>query len=180
MYKVLFRQIYCDTFRTWLRAMFWCHVVIRIFPEAIDLASDVLVEHYLEEPGAMGEQFRYRLLRIAQRRAALVVAMLVIFIAGCPSSPPISPPPDASDASTRVVVAGSDSGSVLLSPCNLACTNMAKLGCAEGTDPHCVDVCDHAQSSGLTNLKPDCLAQAVDLAALKACGTVTCKRDAGK
>lgn len=100
---------------------------------------------------------------------------------GCPS--PAVSPPNASDAATQVTVtttiAASDSGSILFTPCNLACTNMAKLGCPEGVNANCVDVCNHAQASGLTNLKPDCLASAATVAAAKACGTVTCAIDAG-
>ena len=38
-YKVWFRQIYCSTFRQWLEQMFWCFVVIKVFPEAMEMES---------------------------------------------------------------------------------------------------------------------------------------------
>lgn len=36
-YKVWFRQIYCENFKQWLEQMFWCFIVIKIFPRAVDL-----------------------------------------------------------------------------------------------------------------------------------------------
>ena len=36
-YKVWFRQIYCENFTQWLQEMFWCFVVIKIFPRAVNL-----------------------------------------------------------------------------------------------------------------------------------------------
>jgi len=36
-YKVWFRQIYCESFTQWLQEMFWCFVVIKIFPKAVNL-----------------------------------------------------------------------------------------------------------------------------------------------
>lgn len=33
-WKVPFRQVYCDTLLTWLRATIWCHVVLRLYPYA--------------------------------------------------------------------------------------------------------------------------------------------------
>ena len=42
MFKVPFRQVYCDTFIGWLKAILWCHVVIRVFPKVHDFGSDAL------------------------------------------------------------------------------------------------------------------------------------------
>lgn len=36
-WKVPFRQVYCDSLRQWARAVFWCHVVVRIFPRAVEV-----------------------------------------------------------------------------------------------------------------------------------------------
>lgn len=32
MYKVPFRNVYCDTFRMWIAETIYCHVVLRINP----------------------------------------------------------------------------------------------------------------------------------------------------
>lgn len=37
--KVPFRQVYCPDFKSWLRATIWCHVVLRLFPDVIDVGS---------------------------------------------------------------------------------------------------------------------------------------------
>jgi len=37
MYKVWFRQIYCENFKQWVQQMIWCFIVIKIFPNATDL-----------------------------------------------------------------------------------------------------------------------------------------------
>ena len=34
MYKVPFRSIYCDNFISWLRAIAWCFLVLKIWPNA--------------------------------------------------------------------------------------------------------------------------------------------------
>jgi hypothetical protein len=36
LWKVPFRQVYNDSFRSWLRSTFWCHVVLRLYPGASD------------------------------------------------------------------------------------------------------------------------------------------------
>ena len=35
-YRVPFRQVYCDTFGSWLKAILWCHVALRLYPNASD------------------------------------------------------------------------------------------------------------------------------------------------
>lgn len=37
MYKVPFRSIYCDTISNWVSEIFWCFVVIKIYPRACNL-----------------------------------------------------------------------------------------------------------------------------------------------
>lgn len=50
MLKVPFRQVYCDTFVGWLKATLWCHLVIKVFPFAVDLGSDSLLDDYVRDP----------------------------------------------------------------------------------------------------------------------------------
>lgn len=72
-YKVPFRQAYATTFAGWLKYTFWCHVVIRVFPDCVDLGSDALVPYYLERPETFFEQYRFMLARVdgeRSRRAA--------------------------------------------------------------------------------------------------------------
>lgn len=57
-WKVPFRQVYTSTFADWVRQTFWCHVVIRVFPGAVDLKSDALSEVYREKPETMYEQYK--------------------------------------------------------------------------------------------------------------------------
>ncbi|MGA9210472.1 MAG: hypothetical protein WB347_21940 [Terriglobales bacterium] len=61
--------------------------------------------------------------------------------------------------------------------CQAACANLATLGCAEGIDPTCVTTCTSAQTRGLTDLKPACLAAAIGVGDVQACGTVACTTD---
>lgn len=37
MYKVPFRSIYCDTISSWVLEIFWCFVVLKIYPRAHNL-----------------------------------------------------------------------------------------------------------------------------------------------
>ena len=61
MYKIPLRQIYTGTFVAWVKETFWCHVVIRLFPFALDLYSDSLKGYYLENPSAFFEQYEPRI-----------------------------------------------------------------------------------------------------------------------
>lgn len=36
MYKVPFRDIYCDTLRSWIQETIWCHVILKVFKSDID------------------------------------------------------------------------------------------------------------------------------------------------
>ena len=58
MWKVPFREVYCETFGGMLKEMLWCHVVARVFPGARDLGADALAEHYFADPGAFFEQYK--------------------------------------------------------------------------------------------------------------------------
>jgi len=58
--------------------------------------------------------------------------------------------------------------------CQDACANLLRLACPEGQDSSCVEVCQQAQITRLTDLKPVCLAGAKDRVAVRSCGSVAC------
>lgn len=58
------------------------------------------------------------------------------------------------------------------SACKRACLNLRRLGCDAG-GPACESACLHAQSSGVVDLHPECIADAARAADLAACGKVT-------
>ena len=61
--------------------------------------------------------------------------------------------------------------------CAAACANLVKLGCPEGhpkAGKSCLDVCNHTQSTHLTDLHTACLAAAKSVPEVKACKSVTC------
>lgn len=59
MWKVPFRQVYCDTFKECLRATFWCHVVIKVFPHVIDLEKTPFLAEYKKDPAFFRDQYMY-------------------------------------------------------------------------------------------------------------------------
>lgn len=67
-WKVPFRQVYCFSFVDWLRQTFWCHVVIKVFPNAIDLGGDPLVPHYKNNPKMFYEQYEFAIDRVQEER----------------------------------------------------------------------------------------------------------------
>ena len=66
-WKVPLRAIYCESFVQMLKATLWCHLVIRVFPHARDLASDGLVECYFDRPTMFFEQYESVLRRVSGR-----------------------------------------------------------------------------------------------------------------
>jgi hypothetical protein len=78
--------------------------------------------------------------------------LFLLAFAGCVTTP--SPPPG--------------------DECQAACANLLKLACPEGQDSSCVEVCQQAQATRLTDLKPTCLARAKDRVAVRLCGSVDC------
>jgi len=66
--KVPFRSVYAFGLREWLKATFWCHVVIRVFPYVADLGSDALLELYLEDPKEFLEQYRTLITKAVEAR----------------------------------------------------------------------------------------------------------------
>ena len=58
-YKVPFRQVYCATFKDFIKETIWCLFVIRIFPKAHDFGSDGLKDYYKRNKGNMYEQLSF-------------------------------------------------------------------------------------------------------------------------
>jgi hypothetical protein len=40
MYKILRRQVYCDTLLVWFREMIWIFFVIKLFPYSYDFCNE--------------------------------------------------------------------------------------------------------------------------------------------
>ena len=59
MWKVPFRQVVCPTLKSCVKYTIWCHLVIRIFPCAIDFASDGLLSLYKQDNKTMFEQYEF-------------------------------------------------------------------------------------------------------------------------
>jgi hypothetical protein len=94
---------------------------------------------------------------------ALVVGL---FLAGC-SGRQVVPPPSR-DASPEPPA-----------DCAEACANLERLGCPEGrpaSGANCVDVCDHAESTGVFSMRMACVASARSVGEVRACGTVRCSQ----
>lgn len=124
----------------------------------------------------------------------LMGASLAIFFAyataGCPTPAPKPPPHDASDASDAPFDAGFDGpvpegepdAALKYPACAAACAKMAEkaIDCPEAAKPDggktCYRLCADAEESGKFNLKPACIAGAKDVAGVRACGTVRCKK----
>ncbi len=60
------------------------------------------------------------------------------------------------------------------------CQHLALLGCQEGQNPNCANLIGKVQDAALGDLKPACLSAATSVAAIRACGTVTCTSAAKK
>ena len=69
MYRVPFRQVYCDTIGSWLKETIWCHLVIKLFPYVADLGSDGLRSSYLGNPELFYEQYRWLILRANEMKS---------------------------------------------------------------------------------------------------------------
>ena len=59
MWKVPFRQVYCDKFKDVLLGTLWCHVVIKAFPYVYDLGHDALLESYVDNPDGLYQQLEH-------------------------------------------------------------------------------------------------------------------------
>jgi hypothetical protein len=129
--------------------------------------------------------------------AVFVVGALV----GCPPQP--KPPVDADaepsmvvvaldaargDLTLPVIVAPKDAEAVSdarmdaprASACSRACAKLKAVGCPEAEQIDgglaCVDLCDKAEASGKFTLKPECVAAAASVEAVRACGSVRCAK----
>jgi len=97
----------------------------------------------------------------------------------------VTPPPDANDAQSYDVTITETAPPVPQPPppsalpeagdaCTGMCTNLAQLGCKEGTSATCAVVCQHAMDASLTKVPTVCLTAAKTKAAARACGFVLC------
>lgn len=69
-WKVPFRAVYVSNFSGWVKSTIWCHFIIKLFPHAVDLGSDALVDHYLKRPELFYDQYQWVLERVvAERRS---------------------------------------------------------------------------------------------------------------
>jgi hypothetical protein len=106
-----------------------------------------------------------------------LVALAIAGCNGCHPTPHPTPVPsvadsDAPPASDAVAPEASTDASVDASgptPAD-ACANLQKLGCKEGSDPHCVNRLQKAVSLKLTDFNIPCITSAPNLTALNACG----------
>lgn len=101
-------------------------------------------------------------------------------LTACPKpQPPVPPPVDAADAAPPLeqVV---DSAAFKYPWCAKACENMERLKCPEATTPDggldCYAVCSNAEATRQYTLKPQCVAEATTVAAMRNCKTVRCKQ----
>ena len=112
------------------------------------------------------------------------IALLCLW--GCPRTPET---PDAStDAGAPIADAEPGQhepfdapGSTYRVPaCAAACANLKRQGCPEAErqpgEDTCYVVCRKAQETGKIDFKPQCIADAKSIEAVKACGTYRCKR----
>lgn len=63
-WKVPFREVYCPTFKSWMKNTIWCLFVIKVFPQAVDLSSDPLVPYYFDSPDMFFDQYQHHLREI--------------------------------------------------------------------------------------------------------------------
>lgn len=104
--------------------------------------------------------------------------LFALALVGCPHAPP-SP-----DPLSDVVVVHTDGGVRMIDApdadvYDLACEQLASLGCPEGTGP-CHDVLMRAQDSQLTQLSPACVAMARTVGELRVCSPAWAKGCAGR
>jgi len=110
--------------------------------------------------------------RSARILAAGFILALMSTMMACPTRSPVVPV-DASDGSSK------DGVVVTQSMASRVCDHLRDLHCSAGyandAGDSCEAVFDHAQSSGLFNMKGDCLLAAPSLEAARACGSVSCE-----
>ncbi len=98
----------------------------------------------------------------------LFLFIVVAGLACIHPTPPIPVVPDQPDAAVEP--------DAPVSACASACANLGRLGCPEGLEGNCTTVCERAQATKLTDLKPECLAGAGTPGEARACGTVRCRQ----
>ena len=112
----------------------------------------------------------------------LVASFAICIFGACQSCgttpfPPAPPGPSLPDGGSLPLPDGGSNDPTDCSvqdPCMRACSNLKILGCPEGLDPSCVVVCQEAQTSKITDLRPDQIAKAKSIAEIRKIGSVAC------
>ena len=95
----------------------------------------------------------------------LVLILLPVILAGCPSPGPVMPAPDASDASARAdAPTTTDLGTQV-------CDHLAAIGCKQPST--CATTFNRVEGK-LTEIKPKCLLAASNALEANTCGTIRC------
>lgn len=61
MWKVPFRQVYCETLKDCIKQTFWCLVVNKVFPNAFDFAGAGFLEESIKDPTFFHDQYGFLL-----------------------------------------------------------------------------------------------------------------------
>lgn len=110
-----------------------------------------------------------------------LVFVPLLCLAACPSTPPpVSPPPDAADASPvpppPLPVDAAAPSDAATSSCQAACDVYARLGCPEmsaANAAYCVPTCARTVGTPF-NASPDCVRLCADVACVRACDPNNC------
>lgn len=70
MWKVPFRDVYCESLIDCAKQTLWCHLVIKVFPNAADIDSDALVAMYPGNPAMLYDQYKWRIDRAIRKQRA--------------------------------------------------------------------------------------------------------------
>jgi hypothetical protein len=63
-WKVPRRQVYTHNFKSWIKETLWCHLVLKLWPNIIDLGSDPLRSEYVENPQMFLDQYKWLIYRV--------------------------------------------------------------------------------------------------------------------
>lgn len=120
------------------------------------------------------------------RNVMLGVLVAAVIIGGCrkegadkpPEPPVIVVIVDAGADADYVEPTDTPAGGYSVPDCNAACVNLRKLGCEDGYrrpgEDTCYIVCKRAQTSGVMDFKPKCVASKTTIEGVRSCGTYRC------
>ncbi len=99
---------------------------------------------------------------ILSMMAVSFLASAVTVLLACPTTTPPSPGASANLPPQQQ------------SQCVVACSRLSMFGCVEGTDSHCVGVCEHTLDAGLTPLDVECIINAESKSVERTCAGIKC------